>query len=803
MPPPSAVSLVGERNPKFSTMSSNEGDSPATDFIRQIVKADTDSGRYGGRVITRFPPEPNGYLHVGHVKAISVNFGIAEDFGGRYHLRFDDTNPTSEDEEFVLSIQDDIRWLGFDWGEHLYFASDYFGQLYDFAEVLIQNGLAYVDSQSGPEIREGRGTVTEPGVDSPYRTRSAEENLDLFRRMRAGEFEDGAHVLRGKIDMAATNMLMRDPVLYRIRHAHHYRQGDAWCIYPLYDFAHCLEDAIEGITHSLCSIEFTNNRELYDWVLESAGFEEPRPHQYEFARLKIENAVLSKRSIIPLVEAGIVSGWDDPRLSTLRGFRRRGVPPEALRNFVNMVGIARTESTIDVAKLDFAIREVLNDTAPRVMAVLDPLRIVLTNYAEGAGEILQAPYYPHDVPLEGSRGVPFSRELYIERADFEEDPPKGFRRLVPGGEVRLRYAYVIRCEEIVKDSEGTIVELRCSYDPETRGGAPPDGRKVKGTVQWVSAEHGLDAEVRLYDRLFLDGALGTDGDEPVDLLALVSPESIRVIDGAKIEPSVADDPTDTRYQFERTGYFWRDPVDGADGRLVFNRIVPLKDSWGKKVAPSVGPSQGGAPSSAHGGASRPAPGARPAVSEQRAAARAADPVLAARFERYSAELGLSTEHADLLSASHATADFFEAALETHDEASEVAAWTVTDLRGVRGDRALEELPFGGEALGSLAALVASGSVSRRAAKDVLVRMVEQGGDPASLVAEMGLEQLDDCGALQSAIDDVLAAWPEKVEEYRGGKRNLIGLFVGEVMKATRGAADPKAVREMLTESLER
>ena len=803
MPPPSAVSLVGERNPKFSTMSSNEGDSPATDFIRQIVKADTDSGRYGGRVITRFPPEPNGYLHVGHVKAISVNFGIAEDFGGRYHLRFDDTNPTSEDEEFVLSIQDDIRWLGFDWGEHLYFASDYFGQLYDFAEVLIQNGLAYVDSQSGPEIREGRGTVTEPGVDSPYRTRSAEENLDLFRRMRAGEFEDGAHVLRGKIDMAATNMLMRDPVLYRIRHAHHYRQGDAWCIYPLYDFAHCLEDAIEGITHSLCSIEFTNNRELYDWVLESAGFEEPRPHQYEFARLKIENAVLSKRSIIPLVEAGIVSGWDDPRLSTLRGFRRRGVPPEALRNFVNMVGIARTESTIDVAKLDFAIREVLNDTAPRVMAVLDPLRIVLTNYAEGAGEILQAPYYPHDVPLEGSRGVPFSRELYIERADFEEDPPKGFRRLVPGGEVRLRYAYVIRCEEVVKDSEGTIVELRCSYDPETRGGDTPDGRKVKGTVQWVSAEHGLDAEVRLYDRLFLDGALGTDGDEPVDLLALVSPESIRVIDGTKIEPSVADDPTDTRYQFERTGYFWRDPVDGADGRLVFNRIVPLKDSWGKKVAPSVGPSQGGAPSSAHGGASRPAPGARPAVSEQRAAARAADPVLAARFERYSAELGLSTEHADLLSASHATADFFEAALETHDEASEVAAWTVTDLRGVRGDRALEELPFGGEALGSLAALVASGSVSRRAAKDVLVRMVEQGGDPASLVAEMGLEQLDDRGALQLAIDDVLAAWPEKVEEYRGGKRNLIGLFVGEVMKATRGAADPKAVREMLTESLER
>jgi len=814
-------------------MSTNEGDSPATDFIRQIVKADTDSGRYGGRVLTRFPPEPNGYLHVGHVKAISVNFGIAEDFGGRYNLRFDDTNPESEDEEYVLSIQEDIRWLGFDWGEHLYFASDYFGQLYDFAETLIQNGRAYVDSQTGQEIREGRGTVTQSGADSPYRVRSKEENLHLFRRMRAGEFGDGAHVLRGKIDMASPNMLMRDPVLYRIRHAHHYRQGDEWCIYPLYDFAHCLEDAIEGITHSLCSIEFTNNRELYDWVLDSAGFEEPRPHQYEFARLKIENAVLSKRSIIPLVAAGVVSGWDDPRLSTIGGFRRRGVPPEALRNFVNMVGIARTESTIDVAKLDFAIREVLNDTAPRVMAVLDPLKIVLTNYAKGAGEVLEAPYYPHDVPLEGTRGVPFSRELYIERADFAEDPPKGFRRLVPGGEVRLRYAYVIRCEEVVKDSEGRIVELRCMYDPETRGGDTPDGRKVKATVQWVSAEHGLDAEVRLYDRLFLDEAPSADDeptsspealgdgrvdsiddggsseidDGPSELIARVNPESVRVIANAKVERSVADDPTDTRYQFERTGYFWRDPVDGAGGELVFNRIVPLKDSWGKKASPERQPraSEKSVPSPTAQGSSKQStrPSERPAVSEHRTAARAADPVLAARFEHYSADLGLSTEHADLLSASREAGDFFEAALEAHNEPSEVAAWTVTDLRGVRGDRALGELPFSGEALGSLAALVASGRVSRRAAKNVLVRMVEQGGDPADLVAEMGLEKVDDRVALQSAIDAVLEAWPEKVDEYRAGKRNLIGLFVGEVMKATRGAADPKTVRELITGSLER
>ena len=795
-------------------MDSNKGDSPPTDFIRQIVKADTESGRYGGQVVTRFPPEPNGYLHVGHVKAICLNFGIAEEFGGRYHLRFDDTNPESEDEEYVLSMQEDIRWLGFDWGEHLYFASDYFEQMYDFAEVLIQKGVAYVDSQSGQEIRENRGTVTTPGVPGPYRTRSAEENLDLFRRMRACEFEDGAHVLRGKIDLASPNMLMRDPVLYRIRRVHHYRQGDAWCIYPLYDFAHCLEDAIEGVTHSLCSIEFTNNREVYDWVLESAGFEEPRPHQYEFARLEIENAVLSKRSIIPLVEAGVVSGWDDPRLSTLRGVRRRGVPAEALRNFVDRVGVARTESTIDVAKLDFAIRDVLNDSAPRVMAVLDPLKVVLTNYSPDAVEVLEAPYYPHDVPLEGTRGVPFSRELYIERADFEEDPPKGFRRLVPGGEVRLRYAYIIRCDEVVKDEEGTIQELRCSYDPETRGGTAPDGRKVQGTIQWVSAASALAAEVRLYDRLFLDppeadgaGDPQADGDELTDLVALVDPDSIRVVHDAKIEPSVADDPTDTRYQFERTGYFWRDPVEGTGTKLVFNRIVTLKDSWGKKASTSAKSSAGARGVRAVGsGAERtaggPAKGERPAVSETRAAARAADPALAARFDRYIDELGLSSEHADLLSGSGPTGDFFEAALEAHREPSEVAAWMVTDLRGLMGDRALPDLPFSGEALGALAALVANDRLSRRAGKDVLARMVEQGGEPEQLVAEMGLEKVDDREALQLVIDDVFSAWPDKVEQYRAGNKNLIGMFVGEVMKATRGAGDPKTVRELITVSLD-
>jgi len=467
--------------------------STGTDFIRQRVRADIESDRYGGRVVTRFPPEPNGHLHVGHAMGICLNFGVADEFGGSCHLRYDDTNPEKESEEFARSMQDDIRWLGFDWGEHLYFASDYFERMYECAEVLIGKGLAYVDSQEGEAIREGRGSITEPGEESPYRDRPVEENLDLFRRMRAGEFEDGVHVLRAKIDMASPNMLMRDPVLYRIRHAHHYRQGDDWCIYPLYDYAHCLEDAFEDVTHSICTLEFDNNREPYDWVLDNVGFEEPRPHQYEWAGLDLDNAVLSKRRIKPLVDAGIVSGWDDPRLATIAAYRRRGVPAEALRLLSTLVGVSKAAARTEEAKLDYAIREVLNASSPRVMAVLDPLKVVLTNYPEGESEIFDAPHYPHDVPLEGSRPVPFSREICIERADFEEAPPKGFRRLVPGGEVRLRYAYVIRCDDVVKDADGEVIELRCTYHADTRGGTTPDGRKVKGTIQWVSGEHALEA----------------------------------------------------------------------------------------------------------------------------------------------------------------------------------------------------------------------------------------------------------------------------------------------------------------------
>lgn len=778
-----------------------DGPSEGTDFIRQKVRADTEAGLYGGRVVTRFPPEPNGYLHIGHATAICLNFGVAEDFDGRCHLRYDDTNPEKEDEEYALAIQRDIRWLGFDWGEHLYYASDYFERMYDCAVVLIEKGLAYVDSQPLEAIREGRGTVTEAGTESPYRNRSVDENLDLFRRMRAGEFEDGAHVLRGKIDMAHPNMLMRDPVLYRIRHAEHYRQGSDWVIYPLYDYAHCLEDAFEDVTHSICTIEFENNRELYDWVLDNVGFEEPRPHQYEWAGLDLEGAVLSKRAILPLVQAGVVSGWDDPRLATISAFRRRGVPPEAIRRLAALVGVSRAGARTEESKLEYAIRDVLNPVAPRVMAVLDPLKVVLTNYPEGQVEHFDAPYFPPDVDREGSRTVPFGRELYIERADFSADPPKGFRRLVPGGEVRLRYAFVIRCDEVIEDDAGKVVELRCSYDPESRGGTTSDGRKVKGTIQWVSAQHALDAEVRLFERLFVDEAAEDEEGNPIDPIDRLNPSS-RTVVSAKIEPSVEHDALDTRYQFERTGYFWRDPVDGRGDALVFNRIVGLKSTWAAPTA--TGAAEARTPSEPESSAGRsggPAPGTKPAVSDERSAMRAANPRLAERFSRYREALGLSDEIADVLTGSIGAGDFFEAAIGVHDDAGTVAAWITTDLRGLLEGRALADLPFDGAALGRLTALVADGAVSRRAGKDVLAKMADEGGDPAEWVDRLGLATVgaDDLGPV---VDEVLAGSPAEVTAYRGGKKQLLGFFVGAVMKATKGAADPAAVRTLLTERLD-
>jgi len=546
------------------------------DFIREIIRADREAGRVD-TVVTRFPPEPNGYLHIGHAKSICLNFGVATEFGGRCHLRFDDTNPVKEEMEFIESIERDVRWLGFDWGEHLYFASDYFDQLYDWAEHLIHEGKAYVDDQSAEEIRTNRGTLTEPGSESPFRNRGVDENLDLFRRMRAGEFPDGTRVLRARIDMAAGNINMRDPVLYRILHAHHPRTGDAWCIYPTYDFAHGQSDAIEGITHSICTLEFEDHRPLYDWLIENLPVPS-RPRQYEFARLNLSHTLMSKRRLMELVRDGHVRGWDDPRMPTLAGLRRRGIPPAAIRDFAARIGVAKANSTVDAALFAHCVREYLNKMALRRMAVLRPLKVVIENYPEGQTETLDAVNNPED-PAAGTRSVTFGRELYIEREDFMEDPAKKFFRLAPGREVRLRYAYFITCNEGVRDGGGNIVELRCTYDPETRGGDAPDGRKVKATLHWVSAADAVPAEVRLYDHLFVRPDPGADGDAFDDL----NPDSLEVLTDCWLEPALAATGSDEAVQFERLGYFCVDP-DSAPGSLVFNRTVALRDTWAKVQA---------------------------------------------------------------------------------------------------------------------------------------------------------------------------------------------------------------------------
>ena len=546
----------------------------SSNFIYNIIDEDLKSGKHPEGIHTRFPPEPNGYLHIGHAKSICLNFGTAEKYAGLCNLRFDDTNPTKEDTEYVDSIQEDIKWLGFSWGDRRYYASDYFEKLYEYACALIEQGLAYVDDLTAEEIRAYRGTLTEPGRESPCRSRSVAENLALFQRMKAGEFPDGSRVLRAKIDMESPNITMRDPVIYRIAHAVHHRTGDAWCIYPMYDFAHPLSDAIENITHSLCTLEFEDHRPFYDWLLEVLGFDKnTRPRQIEFARLNVTNTITSKRKLRQLVEEGHVRGWDDPRMPTISGLRRRGYTPASIRDFCERIGVAKSNSTVDVAMLEHCVREDLNEHAARVMAVLHPLKVVLTNYPEDKSEELLAENHP---TRGGKRYVPFSRELYIEREDFMEEPPKKFFRLRPGGEVRLKHAYIIKCEEVVKDEKGEITELRCTYDPESKSGGSAANRKVKGTLHWVSANDALDAEVRLYDYL-----LKTDDEETTaDFIASLNPHSLEVIEGAKVEPSLARTAEGTHYQFLRTGYFVVDK-DTRPDRLVFNRVVGLKDSWGK------------------------------------------------------------------------------------------------------------------------------------------------------------------------------------------------------------------------------
>ncbi len=796
--------------------------SEGTDFIRAIVARHNARGTYGGRVETRFPPEPNGYLHIGHAKSMVLNFGLAEENDGVCHLRFDDTNPLTEDMKYVRSIQEDVRWLGYDWGKHLYFASDYFERLHECALILIEKGKAYVDSLSEEKIREYRGTVKEPGRESPHRDRTVEENLDLFRRMKEGEFDEGEHVLRARIDMAHPNMIMRDPVLYRIRHATHYRRGDEWCIYPLYDFTHCLSDAFEDITHSLCTLEFDNNREIYDWILDEVGFEEPRTHQYEFARLNLDFTVMSKRKLLKLVDQGHVEGWDDPRMPTLAGMRRRGITPEAIRTFCEMIGVAKADNRVDMGKLEYAIRDHLNRTVPRVMGVLRPLKVVITNYPEGEGEELEIPSYPHDVPLKGSRKVPFSREIFIEADDFMEDPPEGFYRLAPGREVRLRYAYFITCDEVVKDPEtGEVVELRCRYDPGTRGGNAPDGRKVRGTLHWVSAPHGLKAEVRLYDRLFAVPD-PEDVEEGQELTVHLNPDSRVVIPDALVEPSLAADVPGTRYQFERLGYFMADPEDSREERPVFNRIVTLRDTWGKSAEVAAESVRSGEVDGDSARAEKAGPGASggsgkgkgaleeaPSVQGEdtgrmnRDRARAADPALEASFRRFRTELGLDEVDADILTGSPELSSFFETAVRAapKNEAA-LARWVVNELLRELKNRDLDELPLAPEDLASLVNLLEEGTISQPVAKEIFAQMVEEGVDPRAVVRSKGLEKVADPEVLGSMADEVLEAFPEKVREYRDGKTGLLGFFTGRIMKETRGKADPQLVQELLRERLE-
>ena len=774
------------------------------DFIRRMVASDVAAGVNGGSVATRFPPEPNGFLHIGHAKAICLNFGVAEEFGGPCNLRFDDTNPTTEDERYARAIEEDVRWLGFEWNGPSRYVSDYFKRLYGLAVQLIKDGLAYVDSSSEAEIREYRGTVTEPGRPSPHRERPVEESLALFERMRSGEFEDGTHVLRARIDMAAPNMKMRDPLLYRIRHATHYRTGDEWCIYPMYDWAHPLSDAIEGITHSLCTLEFSDNRALYDWVVDNTrpdiesgepGAWHPRPRQTESARLNLDYTVMSKRKLAELVSEGRVDGWDDPRMPTLAGFRRRGVRPEAIRRFCDLIGVAKADNRVDIGTLEHAIRDDLNRTAPRVMCVLRPLRVEIENYPKGKTEELEAPYFPSDVGLEGSRKVPFSRVLLIERTDFEPDPPKGFYRLAPGREVRLRYAYLITCNDVVRDPEtGEVVELRCTYDPETLGRSAPDGRKVRGTIHWVSCEESLPCEVRLYDRLFSE----SNPEEAGDFKARLNPASLVVEGGSRIEPSVAEDPVGTHYQFERLGYFIRDPDGVEERRLVYNRTVPLRDTWGSRAADGA---IAGGPAAARVSRPKEGKGGVDTGRQARDELRAGRPELAARFERYVSELGLPEEDADLLSGDVAVAAFFEGALDVHDSPQAVANWIVNELLRELKDREIENLPFGGKEIGHLVALVEEGTISGRTAKDVFARLVREGGDPREIVRAEGVEQISDPAALRAIVEGAIDGHPDQAARYRAGQSGLLGFFVGQAMRETGGRANPEVVQRLVREKL--
>ncbi len=748
-----------------------------SDFLRKIVQEDLKSGKYE-EIVTRFPPEPNGFPHIGHAKSISINFGIAKDFNGRCNLRMDDTNPTTEDTRYVEALRDAVEWLGFDYGKKIRYTSDYFPKLYEYAKKLVKMGKAYVDSLNEEEIKEYRGSVTTPGKRSKYAQRSVEENLDLLERMKRGEFKEGEHVLRAKIDMSSPNMKMRDPLLYRIRHAHHFRAGDEWAIYPMYDFAHPLSDYIEGITHSICTLEFENNREIYDWLLDNLELEPPRPYQYEFARLNLSYTVMSKRKLIELVKNKVVSGWDDPRMPTIAGYRRRGYTPESILNFCEQIGVAKANSMVDVAQLEFAIRDDLNPKVPRVIAVLDPLKVTIENY-EGFEEI-EAPYYPYDIPKEGSRKLPFSKEIYINREDFSENPPKGYYRLTPTQPVRLRYAYIIKCKEVIKDKNGEIIEIKAEYFPNSKSGEDRSGIKVKSAIGWVEANNAKKIEVRLYDRLYKTEAPSGMED--------LNPDSLKVIKDALIEPAAIVERPDVRFQFEREGYFYADPIDYSDEKPVFNRIVPLKDSWAKKIKKD-----------------QPKPKEKPS---QKSKQKQIDGEIApmskeeeALFESYIKNFNLNKEVANTLARDEKLAKFFKEALKIYKSPVNLANIITNEVARELKQKELNELKFSAKDVADLIKMVDDEIISTKIAKDVFEEMAKEGVNPIEFVKKRGLKQISDPNEILPVIDEIISKNPDNVKKYKDGNSKLFGFFVGQVLKATEGKANPRVVNKLVKERL--
>ncbi len=751
--------------------------SESKDFLRTIVENDLKSGKYN-EVVTRFPPEPNGFPHIGHAKSICINFGIANDYNGYCNLRMDDTNPTTEDTKYVEALKDAVEWLGFKWGSNsVYYTSDYFQKIYEYAVQLIKMGKAYVDSINEEEMREYRGTVTQAGRRSEFANRTIEENLDLFERMKKGEFKDGEHVLRAKIDMSAANMKMRDPLLYRIRHAHHFRTGDEWCIYPMYDYAHCLSDYIEGVTHSICTLEFENNRDIYDWVLDTLELPKPRPYQHEFARLGINYTVMSKRKLLELVNGNYVSGWDDPRMPTIAGYKRRGYTKESILNFCDQIGIAKANSMVDVSQLEFCIRDDLNTKAPRVMAVLDPIKVTIENYT--GSEEIDAPYFPHDIPKEGSRKIPFSNEIYIEREDFSENPVKGYNRLTLEQPVRLRHAYIITCKEVIKDASGNIVEIKAEYNPNSKSGNDTSGIKVKSAIQWVDAVRAKKIEVRLYDRLYKN--------EAPEGLEDLNPNSLTIIKDALIEPAVITDKADVRFQFEREGYFYADPIDYRDENPVFNKIVGLKDSWAKKTKTEDKPVE-------------------KVVVKQEVKKEAIIGVeqemsesQKALFEKYTNNLRLNNEVSNILARDEELSKFYEEALTELNSPVAIANIVANDV--AKELKQSDKLNFDAKQIAQLVKMIDEEIISNKIAKQVFEEMVKTGENPSKIVEDKGLVQITDVNIILPIIDEVIAKNPDNVAKYKAGNDKLFGFFVGQVLKATDGKANPKVVNELVIKQL--